>query len=98
MLYYIYDNNEIIGLKYNNQTYFYKKNLQGDIIGLYNSNFEQIVTYTYDSWGKVISVTDTNENEITDESNIALINPFSHNSDVIPTSSYRIFSILPIIF
>ena len=80
MLYYIYDNNEIIGLKYNNQTYFYKKNLQGDIIGLYNSNFEQIVTYTYDSWGKVISVTDTNGNEITDESNIALINPFRYRS------------------
>ena len=80
MLYYIYDNNEIIGLKYNNQTYFYKKNLQGDIIGLYNSNFEQIVTYTYDSWGKVITVTDTNGNEITDESNIALINPFRYRS------------------
>ena len=80
MLYYIYDNNEIIGLKYDNQTYFYKKNLQGDIIGLYNSNFEQIVTYTYDSWGKVITVTDTNGNEITDESNIALINPFRYRS------------------
>ena len=80
MLYYIYDSNELIGLKYNNQTYFYKKNLQGDIIGLYNSDFEQIVTYTYDAWGKVLSVTDNFGNEITDSNHIGLINPFRYRS------------------
>jgi len=80
MIYYIYDSNEVVGLKYNNQTYFYKKNLQGDIIGLYNSNFEQIVTYTYDSWGKVLSVTDNFGNEITDNNHIGLINPFRYRS------------------
>jgi len=80
MIYYIYDSNEVVGLKYNNQTYFYKKNLQGDIIGLYNSNFEQIVTYTYDSWGKVLLVTDNSGNEITDNNHIGLINPFRYRS------------------
>lgn len=80
MIYYLYDSNELIGLKYSNQTYFYKKNLQGDIIGLYNSNYEQIVTYTYDSWGKVLSVKDSNGNEITDTNHIGLINPFRYRS------------------
>lgn len=80
MIYYIYDSNEIIGLKYKDQTYFYKKNYQGDIIGLYNSNYEQIVTYNYDSWGKVLSVTDQNNNEITDSNHIGLINPFRYRS------------------
>ena len=54
--------------------------MQGDIIGLYNSNFEQIVTYTYDSWGKVLSVTDNFGNEITDSNHIGLINPFRYRS------------------
>ncbi len=54
--------------------------MQGDIIGLYNSNFEQIVTYTYDSWGKVLSVTDNSGNEITDSNHIGLINPFRYRS------------------
>ena len=80
MIYYIYDSNEVIGFKYNSQTYFYKKNLQGDIVGIYNSGFEQIVTYTYDAWGKVLSVCDNNGNEITDSNHIGLINPFRYRS------------------
>ncbi len=54
--------------------------MQGDIIGLYNSNFEQIVTYTYDSWGKVLSVRDNFGNEIIDSNHIGLINPFRYRS------------------
>ena len=80
MIYYLYDSNELIGLKYNDQTYFYKKNLQGDIIGLYNSDYEQIVTYTYDSWGKVLSIKDSNGNIITDSNHIGIMNPFRYRS------------------
>lgn len=43
------DENELIGFIYNNETYYYKKNYQGDIIGIYNSNYELICTCEYDS-------------------------------------------------
>ena len=38
-------------------TYFYLKNLQGDVIGLVNTSGQLVAEYTYDSWGKVTSVT-----------------------------------------
>ena len=31
--------------------FFFEKNLQGDIIGVYNSTGKRIGTYTYDAWG-----------------------------------------------
>lgn len=31
--------------------FFYKKNLQGDIIGIIDSNGEELVNYVYDAWG-----------------------------------------------
>ena len=45
------------GFSYNGQSYFYLLNLQGDIIGIYDGSGNVVVRYTYDSWGKVISVT-----------------------------------------
>lgn len=81
VIYYLRDNtNNVIGFRYNNDTYYYKKNMQEDIIGIYDSSYNQIVSYTYDSWGKILSVKDSNGNEIIDESNIGLINPFRYRS------------------
>ena len=81
MIYYIRDENgELIGLKYNEKIYFYKKNYQGDIIGIYDSNYNLIVNYKYDSWGNIISITDDNGNNITDTNNIGIINPFRYRS------------------
>lgn len=45
------------GFSYNGQSYFYLLNLQGDVIGIYDGSGNVVVRYTYDSWGKVISVT-----------------------------------------
>ena len=36
--------------------YYYLYNLQGDVIGIYNSQGSQVVSYTYDTWGKLVSV------------------------------------------
>lgn len=81
MIYYIRNTaGELLGLKYNNQLYYYKKNYQQDIIGIYNSSYEEIVKYKYDSWGNIISITDNNNQEITDVTNIGLINPFRYRS------------------
>lgn len=81
VLYYIRNiSGELLGFKYNNELYYYKKNYQGDIIGIYNSNYELIVKYRYDSWGNIISIKDNFNNDITDVNNIGLINPYRYRS------------------
>jgi len=32
-------------------TYYYEKNLQGDVIAIYNASGTKLVSYTYDAWG-----------------------------------------------
>ncbi len=39
-------------------------NLQGDVIALLDENYDVVVKYTYDTWGKVLSVTDANGIEL----------------------------------
>ena len=39
--------------------YYYLYNLQKDIIGLIDSSGAQVVSYQYDTWGKLISTTDS---------------------------------------
>lgn len=77
-IYYLYDAVGLIGLQYNNNTYYYIKNLQGDIVGILDSNYNKVVSYKYDSWGKLLSIKDNQGNEITDPSNIGIINPFRY--------------------
>ncbi len=56
-LYFYYDSDgSVIGFEYANNTYSYIKNLQGDIIGIADANGALQTEYTYDPWGKVISV------------------------------------------
>ena len=60
LIYYVYDETGLpIGLKYRTSAYeagvfdcfFFEKNLQGDIIAVYNSTGKRIGSYTYDAWG-----------------------------------------------
>nr|WP_272509010.1 RHS repeat-associated core domain-containing protein [Clostridium ganghwense] len=44
--------------------YYYIRNAQGDIIGLYDKNGEEVVKYSYDSWGKLISINDTSNKDV----------------------------------
>ena len=79
VLYYIRDNQgNLEGIKYNNEIYYYIKNISNDITGILNNNLEQIVFYEYDSYGNIISIKDTNGNEITDSNNIGIINPYRY--------------------
>ena len=52
------------GFTYGGQNYFYLVNLQGDVIGIYDANGNVVVQYTYDSWGKLISITGSLANTI----------------------------------
>ena len=47
------------GFIYNGAYYYYDINLQGDVVGIYNSNGVKVVTYEYDPWGVITNITDT---------------------------------------
>ena len=57
-----------IGMQYRNSTYasgvwdtyYYEKNLQGDIIAVYSAAGTKLVSYTYDAWGALLSTTYSN--------------------------------------
>ncbi len=53
-------------------------NLQGDVIALLDENYDVVVKYTYDTWGKVLSVTDANSTLITDTNHIGHRNPIRY--------------------
>lgn len=78
IIYYLYDQEGIIGLNYQGNTYYFIKNLQGDIVGILDSGYNQVVSYEYDSWGNILSIKDSQGNEITDTTHIGLINPFRY--------------------
>ncbi len=80
IIYYLYDSDGLIGLNYDENVYYYEKNLQGDIIAIKDSNNNTMAIYEYDSFGKIERIIDNNGKLITDESNIALINQFRYRS------------------
>ena len=43
----------------NGVEYYYERNAQDDIIGLIDDSGNLVVTYVYDSWGKLISINGT---------------------------------------
>jgi RHS repeat-associated protein len=57
-LHYSYDSRgQLVSFKLNGTPYFYTRNGQGDITGLIDASGVEVVRYTYDSWGKPISIT-----------------------------------------
>jgi len=81
VIYYIRDEEgSLIGLKYNNEIYYYIKNMQEDIIGITDSNNNLLCSYLYDSWGNIISIKDNNGNIIRETSHIGIINPYRYRS------------------
>ena len=46
-----------LSVNYNGTEYFYLKNAQGDVTGIVNAAGTQVVAYTYDAWGKLLSTT-----------------------------------------
>ena len=62
LLVYLYDENgSPMGMQYRTSsmnegvfyTFWFEKNLQGDIIAVYNESGTKLISYTYDAWGNV---------------------------------------------
>ena len=60
----------------NGTTYYYVKNLQGDIVAILNSGGTAVVQYTYDAWGKPLSITGSMA------STLGTLNPLRYRSYV----------------
>ena len=61
----MYDNNsDIFGFIYNDTEYYYIKNAQNDVIAIADKDGKIALKYSYDAWGKVISITNRNGNDI----------------------------------
>ena len=59
-LWYQYDSAaNLVALMIGTERYNYIRNAQNDIIGLIDSTGKRVVSYKYDSWGKVVSITGT---------------------------------------
>jgi len=69
----LYDNEDsVCGIKYNGESYFFVKNLQGDVISIIDIYGDTKVKYTYDAWGKCSIPFDSSNILIGD------INPFRY--------------------
>ncbi len=86
-LYFYYDSyDNLSAIKYylhsgttvNEYTYYVSTNTSGDVLGLYGGDGILRVAYEYDAWGNVISVTDADENIITNPNSIAHRNPIRY--------------------
>ena len=72
-LLFVYDeNNSPIGFRYNNDYYVYAKNLQGDIVEIYDNAGNVVTKYVYDAWGNIISITGSLA------STVGAVNPFRY--------------------
>jgi len=75
-LYYLYGADGISSFNYNDTTYLYRKNVQGDVTHIYKQNkdapLELVAQYAYDAWG--------NCRVLVDVGGIAEVNPFRYRS------------------
>ncbi len=79
---YWYDQSgDIVGFRYNGVHYYYMKNLQGDVIGILDSSCNVVARYAYDTWGKLLKITDGGGNDVTGSTtHIGYLNPVRYRS------------------
>ena len=79
-IYYTYDDKgSIMGMIYGDETYMFSKNLQGDVIGIYNESRQLVAKYSYNAFGEITAITDAGGNDISgNATHIANINPFRY--------------------
>ena len=91
-LYFYYGTEGVTAFKYNGNVYHYKKDILGNILGIYDENNCLIAKYVYDAWGNhktfalnssewvdISSQTAYNENSSLNEK-LAILNPFRYRS------------------
>ena len=89
---FIYGAGGVVGFRFNDKTYYYQKNLLGDVIGIFDENRQQITKYTYNSWGEhkililkdsqYIDINNIEKYNVTNDDNIKVseLNPIRYRS------------------
>ena len=84
---FIYDDNgQALGFYYDTNLndsnpgtkYYYVCNAQGDVLQLRDHTNAPVANYYYDSWGKLLGITDANGNAITAFNSVAVFNPIRY--------------------
>ena len=69
----------VLGFRLNSSAnYYYLKNLQGDVTAIYNASGTIVVRYTYDAWGNLLSMKDSNGSPITSPTHTGSLNPIRY--------------------
>jgi RHS repeat-associated protein len=72
-IHYTYDaDGKLVYMNLNGSLYYYERNAQNDIVGLIDTNMNEVVTYSYDTWGKLLNIGGSLANTI------GKINPFRY--------------------
>jgi len=57
-MWFVYDmNKDVIGFMLNDDSYYYKKNIFNDVIGIVDEEGTTIAEYQYDAWGNIVAIT-----------------------------------------
>ena len=84
---FIYDDNgQALGFYYDTNLndsnpgtkYYYVCNAQGDVLQLRDHTNAPVANYYYDTWGKLLGITDANGNAITAFNSVAVLNPIRY--------------------
>ena len=74
---FFYDHSGVSSVKHGENTYFYRKDILGNVIALLDTSGAVVVKYTYDAWGNNV-VSNANNVIITDANHIGNLNPFRY--------------------
>ena len=84
VLKFTYDENDAPqSISVNGTVYYYGKNLQGDIVKIYDSNGNSVAGYSYDAWGNILSITYTSIYG----ASVSILNPFRYRGYYYDTES-----------
>ena len=72
-IYYYYDQTGVSGFRYDDNDYYYHKNIFGDVLGIYDANGNAVAKYTYSAFG-IATVSNLTED------NLGSLNPFRYRS------------------
>lgn len=79
---FLYDHTGVFAVKYDNVTYYYRKDAQGNVIALLDNTGTIVVKYAYDAWGKSLTTVLN-----VDATAIANLNPFRYRGYYLDTET-----------
>lgn len=72
-IWFLYDgNDEIAGFEHNGVTYYYEKDVLGDVVAILDAEGNNVAGYSYDAWGNI--------QEMTGDQELAKLNPIRYRS------------------